>query len=197
MIGIESHGQLTLEWATLSVHTKNGTYRDLVEKSVRQILSQVGMPVIWMSPRPLTHCNSQLLYPVFSSMSLSISLSRIPTIGLPAQGINPASGTSVGGYVVSQLESPPQHHILIIRLTGPRLGVEDLTAISSTSLSTRASATLPIQSLWIRGELQSTRRSRLCSRLFVLSLFSINSYISLISVLDLRIWQSCLSSRFR
>ncbi|KAG5644716.1 hypothetical protein DXG03_007939 [Asterophora parasitica] len=61
---IAEAGTLTLEWATLSKYTGNDTYRQLTEKSVRRVASQVA-----------------------------------PLPGLPAQGIDPSSGTPVGGYV--------------------------------------------------------------------------------------------------
>ncbi|KAG6919821.1 hypothetical protein DXG01_000326 [Tephrocybe rancida] len=61
---IAEAGTLTLEWATLSKHTKNDKYRLLAEKAARRIATQ---------PAPLP--------------------------GLPAQGIDPKTGTPVGGYV--------------------------------------------------------------------------------------------------
>ncbi|KIM46837.1 glycoside hydrolase family 47 protein [Hebeloma cylindrosporum] len=61
---IAEAGTLTLEWATLSKHTGNDTYRQLAEKSVRHIAG-----------------------------------GGAPLPGLPGQGIDPASGLPVGGYV--------------------------------------------------------------------------------------------------
>ncbi|KZP11248.1 glycoside hydrolase family 47 protein [Athelia psychrophila] len=55
---------LTLEYATLSKHTGNDTYRQLAEGTVKAIMAL---------PAPLP--------------------------GLPAQGVDPATGKSVGGYV--------------------------------------------------------------------------------------------------
>lgn len=61
---IAEAGTLALEWSTLSKCTKNDTYRQLAEGSLRQIGSQP-------SPFP----------------------------GMAVQGINPADGQAVGGYV--------------------------------------------------------------------------------------------------
>ncbi|KAF8068875.1 glycoside hydrolase family 47 protein [Lyophyllum atratum] len=61
---IAEAGTLSLEWATLTTHTKNQTYGNLGVKSLRHIANL---------PAPLP--------------------------GLAAQGINPATGAFVGGYV--------------------------------------------------------------------------------------------------
>ncbi|KAG6901597.1 hypothetical protein C0995_010157 [Termitomyces sp. Mi166 len=75
---IAEAGTLSLEWSTLSSHTGNQTYADLAVGSVRHIAN-----LVW-----LVHSQAS---------SDSQLVGRIQ--GLAAQGIDPQSGASVGGYV--------------------------------------------------------------------------------------------------
>ncbi|KAJ7596034.1 glycoside hydrolase family 47 protein [Mycena floridula] len=74
MSNIAEAGTITLEFATLSKHTGNDTYRQLAEKSVKHIASLAA-----------------------------------PLPGLAAQGIDPATGQFVGGYVLLRIphQVPP------------------------------------------------------------------------------------------
>ncbi|KAI3600436.1 glycoside hydrolase family 47 protein [Moniliophthora roreri] len=79
---IAEAGTLDLEWATLSKYTGNDTYRRLAEGSARAIANIVS---------PLT--NVELW------MTLDGTYQPAPLPGLAAQGIDPSTTSSVGGYI--------------------------------------------------------------------------------------------------
>lgn len=94
--------QLDLEWATLSKYTGNDTYRQLTERAARHIANLVS----GIGAYPLS-CFVDTLFVGISfarfEKHLWVLLEFIdPSIllGLAAQGINPANGNFVGGYVV-------------------------------------------------------------------------------------------------
>ncbi|KAG6919820.1 hypothetical protein DXG01_000324 [Tephrocybe rancida] len=75
--------KLSLEWSTLSSHTGNQTYSDLSVGSLRHIANLV---------------RSTLARSVYFAPPVILDLTR-RVKGLAAQGINPATGAFVGGYV--------------------------------------------------------------------------------------------------
>ena len=98
--------QLTLEWAMLSKHVGDDKYRQLAEKSVRRIAQGVSIKhsfAIWRQRLYLliAYATSRCVLLLDSY----IQVLKHSTLGLPAQGINPAGGTPVGGYVVCNTRS--------------------------------------------------------------------------------------------
>lgn len=80
-----------------------------------------------------------------------------PIPGIPAQGIDPSTGQSVGAFVVSLEHARLEK----LSLTTRRRGVEVRTVTSSTSLSTRVLPTPTTISLRTHGLPLSTRPSTL------------------------------------
>lgn len=106
-----------MEWVTLTKYTGNQTYADLALKAVSHIANLVSTIVLalYLCPhvrttfKPNLHPPSSLhLFQVlFVVIKKHVGISVLIIIsGLAAQGINPATGLSVGGYVVSGVLFP-------------------------------------------------------------------------------------------